>query len=86
MNHISEAKKQILIDTVINEIKNDIASGDLTALDELLTFCPIENLVGYLSDTIICSRCGALHNENELDSEERDDTISGTGCINLDCK
>ena len=86
MNLISEAKKQILVDAVIKEIKNDVASGDVTALDELLKFCPIENLVGYLHETIICSRCGALHNENELDSEERDDVMSGSGCINLDCK
>lgn len=35
---------------VIEQITEDIASGDLTALDELLSFVPKENLIGYLSE------------------------------------
>ena len=39
-----------LVDLVIEEIKRDIESGDLTALAELLTFCPTVNLIGYLPE------------------------------------
>ena len=42
--------KQKLVDKVINEMKLDIAVGDWTAIDELLKFCPIENLKGYLPE------------------------------------
>jgi len=35
-----------LIDRVIEEISKDFAMGDLTALEELLSFIPKENLVG----------------------------------------
>lgn len=39
-----------LIDLVIAKIKEDIECGDLTALDELLRFVPVENLNGYLPE------------------------------------
>ena len=41
---------QVLIDRVLVEIQRDFAMGDLTALDELLTFVPRENLIGYLPE------------------------------------
>ncbi len=41
-----------LIDTVISQIQDDIASGDLTAIAELLTFVPKENLIGYLPEKL----------------------------------
>jgi hypothetical protein len=44
-------KKQQLIDLVIEEIKKDIASGDVTALDELLSAVPEEYLKGYLPES-----------------------------------
>lgn len=44
-------KKQQLIDLVIEEIKKDIASGDVTALDELLSAVPEEHLKGYLPES-----------------------------------
>ena len=40
--------KQSLIDEVLEEIKKDIASGDLTAIEELLRFTPYKNLMAYL--------------------------------------
>ena len=40
--------KASLIDEVLEEIKKDVASGDLTAIEELLNFVPIENLKAYL--------------------------------------
>ncbi len=39
-----------LIDRVIEEISKDFAMGDLTALEELLSFIPKENLVQYLPE------------------------------------
>jgi len=45
-------KKQELVDKCLEEIKKDIASGDLTAIDELLKFTPAEYLEGYLSDIL----------------------------------
>lgn len=39
-----------LIDRVIEKIKEDIADGDVTALDELLKFIPIENLIAFLPE------------------------------------
>jgi len=41
---------QELIDEVIEEIKRDISSGDLTALDELLKAIPLSYLNGYLPE------------------------------------
>lgn len=44
--------KQEVIDKVIKEIENDIAMGDVEALDELLKIVPIENLIAYLPEKI----------------------------------
>ena len=41
-----------LVDSVIDQIKEDINGGDLTAIDELLRFVPKENLIGYLPEEI----------------------------------
>ena len=35
---------------VIDEIRKDLESGDLSALDELLNFIPINNRLGYLRE------------------------------------
>ena len=43
-----EQKSDELIAEVIEEIKNDLNSGDLTALYELLKFIPTKNLKAYL--------------------------------------
>lgn len=39
-----------LLDTVISEIKRDIECGDVSAIWELLSFCPIQNLIQYLPE------------------------------------
>ena len=39
-----------LIDAVIEEMKEQIEIGDWTAIAELLTFVPKENLVGFLAE------------------------------------
>lgn len=55
-------QKEKLINEVIEQIKYDIAIGDLTAVDELLRFVPDINLVGYLPDDI---EANARYNPNK---------------------
>jgi len=50
MEEIEDMDK--LVDSVIDQIKEDINGGDLTAIDELLRFVPKENLIGYLPEEI----------------------------------
>ena len=53
---IEEAKekqkehKQELIDKCLEQIKEDVANGDLTAIDEMLMFLPTKYLKGYLPE------------------------------------
>lgn len=42
--------KQAVIDLVLEQIKKDVAVGDMTAIDELLMFCPAKYLKGYLPE------------------------------------
>ena len=39
-----------VIDKVIEQIKKDILDEDLTCIEELLTFVPLENLIGFLPE------------------------------------
>ncbi len=63
-----------LIDRVLVEIQRDFAMGDLTALDELLTFVPKENLIGYLPEEeweqyendYQCQNCGGGFMRDEM--------------------
>lgn len=41
---------QILIEAVIRQMKQDIAKGDVTAIEELLMCAPMDNLMGYLPE------------------------------------
>lgn len=42
--------KQQLIEQVVDNIKRDIEYGDVEAIEELLRFCPTNNLVSYLPE------------------------------------
>jgi hypothetical protein len=42
--------KEKLYGEVLNTIQNDIFHGDHTAIDELLSFIPVENLIGFLPE------------------------------------
>lgn len=63
-----------LINRVIVEIQRDFAMGDLTALDELLSFVPRENLIGYLPEEeweqyeneYCCNNCGGGFIKEEM--------------------
>lgn len=71
-----------LIDRVLVEIQRDLAMGDLTSLDELLTFIPRENLIGYLPEEewerfeneYCCNSCGRgfLREEMDFDIDDVD--------------
>ena len=41
-----------LIDQVLDQIVQDVAAGDLTAIQELLKFVPIKNLQAYLPEEV----------------------------------
>lgn len=76
-----------LIDRVIEEIKMDIYSGDVTALDELLTFIPKENLIGYLPEEeweqyendYCCDNCGGGFVRDEMVFDVNDNDLC-KGC------
>jgi hypothetical protein len=64
----------LLIDRVIEQIKADLSMGDVTALEELLTFVPKENLLGYLPEEeweqyeneYCCDNCGGGFTRDEM--------------------
>jgi hypothetical protein len=41
-----------LIQNVIEQIKKDIAIGDVTAIDELLRYVPVQKLESFLSEEV----------------------------------
>ena len=43
-------EREILMDWVVEQIKKDIESGDLTAIYELIMELPDETLMGYLPE------------------------------------
>lgn len=46
----AKAKKQELVEKVVEQIKDDLADYGVEAIEELLFFCPTKNLVGYLPE------------------------------------
>lgn len=52
LTEMQENNKQFIIDKVLEEIKNDVRDGDLTAIDELLKYVPIKNLKSYLPEIL----------------------------------
>ena len=41
-----------LIETVIDTIQVDLQNGDIEAVEELLRFVPVENLLAYLPEDV----------------------------------
>ncbi len=72
-----------LIERVIEEIRKDFAMGDLTSLDELLSFVPRENLIGYLPEEewdkyeneYMCDCCGGGFIKEEMDFDVNDQDL-----------
>lgn len=46
----SPKSKEDLIEMVIQQIITDVSFKDLEAIEELLSFCPTENLIAYLPE------------------------------------
>jgi superfamily II helicase len=78
-----------LIDRVIEEIRKDFAMGDLTSLEELLSFVPKENLIGFLSEDeweryeneYMCDNCGGGFIKEEMDFDVNGQDLC-KGCNN----
>ena len=74
---------QALVDRVIEEIKNNILAGDLTAIDELLKFIPKENLIAFLPEEewerfendYSCDNCGGGFAKEEMDFDVNDQNL-----------
>jgi len=50
MTDKEKVTKENLIETVLEQIKEDVHCGEYEAIEELLAFCPVENLIEYLPD------------------------------------
>jgi hypothetical protein len=46
----SKKTKQDLIDTVVNQMRQDVHYGDYSAVEGLLALSPAENLIAYLPE------------------------------------
>lgn len=47
----TEDSRQRLIDAVLEQIKADVESGDMTAIEELIAHLPADLLMGFLPET-----------------------------------
>lgn len=52
LNQKANQMKQALIDSVLDQIQQDIANGDLTAIEEMLQHLPVEILQAFLPEVI----------------------------------
>ena len=46
----SPKSKEDLIETVREQLELDVHCGEVEAIEELLTFCPVVNLIEYLPE------------------------------------
>ena len=68
----------LLIERVLEQIKADLSMGDVTAIEELLSFVPKENLIGYLPEEeweryendYCCQNCGGGFIREEMEFGE----------------
>ena len=74
---------QLLIERVVEQIKNDLAMGDVEAIEELLSFVPKENLIAYLPEEewekyeneYCCENCGGGFIKDEMDFDINDQDL-----------
>jgi formylmethanofuran dehydrogenase subunit E len=70
-----------LIERVLEQIKSDLFNGDVEAIEELLSFVPRENLIGYLPEEeweqyeneYCCNNCGGGFIKEEMVFGEDED-------------
>jgi len=76
LSHLENLK---LTDRVLDQIQKDIASQNLTAIAELLTFVPVENLRGYLpeAEIMITSWAAAKVSYDMMLDEGREVMVAG---------
>ena len=80
-----------LINRAIEEIKSDISMGDLTALDELLSFVPRKNLLAFLPEEewekyeneYCCDSCGGGFIKEEMNFDINDQDLCQDCSVNL---
>jgi hypothetical protein len=80
-----------LINRAIEEIKSDISMGDLTALDELLSFVPRKNLLAFLPEEewekyeneYCCDSCGGGFIKEEMNFDINDQDLCVDCSVNL---
>jgi DNA-directed RNA polymerase subunit RPC12/RpoP len=71
---------QLLIERVLEQIKSDLAMGYVEAIEELLSFVPKENLIGFLPEEewerfendYQCQNCGGGFIREEMDFDVDD--------------
>jgi hypothetical protein len=69
-----------LIERVLEQIKADLFNDDVEAIEELLSFVPRENLIGYLPEEewvqyendYQCQNCGGGFTRDEMDFDVND--------------
>lgn len=74
---------QLLIERVLEQIKSDLAMGDVEAIEELLSFVPKENLIAYLPEEewskyeneYCCDNCGGGFIQDEMDFDVNDQDL-----------
>lgn len=74
---------QLLIERVLEQIKSDLAMGDVEAIEELLSFVPKENLIAYLPEEewekyeneYCCDNCGGGFIKDEMDFDVNDQDL-----------
>jgi superfamily II helicase len=74
---------QLLIERVVEQIKNDLAMGDVEAIEELLSFVPKENLIAYLPEEewekyeneYCCDNCGGGFIKDEMNFDINDQDL-----------
>ena len=80
INNLKQYIMSLLINRVLEQVKADLSMGDLTAIEELLTFVPKENLIGYLPEEewerfendYQCQNCGGGFTREEMDFDVND--------------
>lgn len=50
--HLHYTEKELIIDKVVDQIEDDLLSGDTTSLIELLKYIPKKNLQAFLSEKL----------------------------------
>lgn len=81
----------LLINRVLEQIKADLSTDDLTAIEALLSFVPKENLLGFLPEEewerfeneYCCGNCGGGFIAEEMDFDDENDLCKNCNHISF---